>query len=125
MKPKLQNGVMILEQLIVETNEVTFGQVERNEIQSGLLAIFDDTLQKSTSLGIPTGIKAFDFIVGGLQESNYMVVAGGPCIGKKALAFPLYEGLENDRFIKEPYTGKINRIREYQENIVNYINCRR
>jgi hypothetical protein len=38
---------------------------------------------------------------------------------------PLYEGLENDRFIKEPYTGKINRIREYQENIVNYINCRR
>lgn len=42
-------------------------------------------------------------------------------LGKVKYAYPSYSGIINDRFVKVPITGKFNRINEYQQDILNYV----
>lgn len=42
--------------------------------------------RKGTVIGVPTGLRDFDALLGGLQDSDLLILAGRPSMGKTALA---------------------------------------
>lgn len=45
--------------------------------------------KKNELRGVPTGFKALDGVLGGLQESNLIIIAARPSVGKSALALDI------------------------------------
>ena len=73
-------------QLAIHGNyESTFKQLSSSVAQSINSAEFAYKNQGST-LGIPTGFSDLDHLLGGLQNSDLLIVAGRPSMGKTALA---------------------------------------
>ncbi|MEH7385782.1 hypothetical protein V7147_10280 [Bacillus sp. JJ1521] len=42
-------------------------------------------------------------------------------LGKVKYAYPTYNRIQDDRFVKVPITGRFNRIEEYQQDIINFV----
>ncbi|HEX4148190.1 MAG TPA: replicative DNA helicase, partial [Pirellulales bacterium] len=89
-------------ELLSKAEERVFGILERKgtgelaamqDVLHEALERIDARLSKGGSSGMPTGLTDLDSLLGGLHESELVIIAGRPSMGKTALATSMAENI--------------------------------
>ena len=78
---------------ITSRKKTSGGAVEMKEVVKESIETIDYLYQRKgeTTTGIPTGFHDLDVMTAGLQNSDFIVIAGRPSMGKSALAISMLE----------------------------------